>query len=955
MEKGVIESTAYSSCPSPAADFSLRRRYTDGANIDKAIFRDDIIPNFANQEGSLAELLGEQSDHFPPISWSAPSVPGLGPQPTSHSKSETNITPIRRTSSKRLRGRRTSSTRCNHCITPDKPTATQRIFLQDMPIELLLLIFEFAYLSPIKFPKCEHKRKSTSSYGASLPRRATANSIQQPSAPSSASPAPNNDEPPRLSDSLRIYRAKTLLYIALTCRSFNNILLDPYIDNTFWRSAARWCWDWLPSDLADVQGREISHQTSWRNLVGVFMRSENGLFKQKGGGKGGVESFGGSSGCAPAVLWKDENAKSFLESKQAQKRKLLLVCAQPGPDLFHVMHDGSRGEYTISLRLKGGENHFVTLDEYGRFGKKLAGLPGGLKRSERAVGYFPPDIFEVEGDRFQLVKVSKGRDQSTSVPSYTIPPDKHHPKPAVKEIVTWDLHCVQEYDADPSASVARCTSREGWLVFNLFTHRNHDDSALELLLDPPLDPPEDQRLFCVQAIAYPGCKPSQTENTNDGTPKETMSEKKRGKMRAEDPMPLDIEDYNIEEPTTIFRWRREFEYERANDFPASRHLHYVICNLRLNSTKAVVLIRWNLRTPASNEELVDRQFQILDLKTGNTIQVLEFPNLYWDHRHHDMSVEYNLMRHKKMSRLYNHMGPDEAMGAGNRCTRIHDDSFVLTEDKLVSGSHDYCNWVWDLNAKPSDNKTSVFTAERNDAGVADPFKVLDDFYWDEDQEEGRAVGQKKEDWNTKNERAGWWVRTPNQVMCFWHGISGSTDGRYFAACRPGKMFVWDLEAKRNTVFGFKNCESNDNDNTRWLGRPSNHVENLKYRLRNWFVWEDVLPEQGLWLLFDDLEAVYLDRDDILHACGLHGKRKWEFQRSYFTFEDEHEHSGRGRKQRDDTASEEEEEDTEYEYESDGERPLGIKRRRTNSFGAESFLGVDELFTFENEQELEYGR
>lgn len=947
VKKAATGRLEYSPCASPVAGFAMsQRRYTDSASLDSSIWDDGFLPRFASQGGCLDVFSApagydESNILFGPSSY-PPRLIGSAPlrSPAPGTAGEGNGGLIRRMSSKkRPRGRRRSSARCNLCDTPDRPKEGQTRFLRDLPTELLLLIFEFAYLSPIKFPMCVHGHGRKSVGSLYLARRATANSyfvdnnhapLSSPSAPTphrvelGTSSSTSHDEPPMFSDSLRVYRARTLLYIALTCRDFNNMLMDQYIDETFWQSAARWCWGWLPEKLADVQGREIAHQTSWRNLVGVFMRSENGLFKKSGGGKGGVESFGGNKKCILARPWKDEQTRylqgsPIMDSKK--KRKLLMVCAQPGPDLFHVVHDIEKGKYTLSLSLRGRVDYLITLDEYGRFGKKPARLPGGLKRSERGAGHFQPDIFEVEGERFQLVKIWKGRDQSAPPPpSGGSHPKAHHPNQAVKEAVIWDLHCVDEFESDPKASVAKCSSKDGWLVFNLFTHRDRDGSDIELLLDPPEDP----RLFCVQAFGYPGSQTSRATSADDNP---QYSEKKSGKMKATD----------ATEPNTIFRWRREFEYEKAADFGLPLHLHYVICNFELNSTKAVVLIRWNVRMATSNEKLVDRQFHILDLKTGDTIRVLQFPNLYWDHRHHDMSIEYNEMRHKKMSQLYNHMVPDAIMGAGNRCTRIHDDSFILTEDKIISGSHDYCNWVWDLNASTvQDYSEGVFNAERNDAGLADPFEVLDDFYWDEEQ---TTVGwSNKGNWNTNNERAGWWVRTPNQVMCFWHGIAGSADGRYFAACRPGKMFVWDLESGRNKVMGYKNCESssNSNDNNRWLGRLAAHAENLKHRLQNWFVWEDVLPEQGLWLLFDDLEAVYLDRDDILHAAGFsNGRRTWLFQRDDFTFEDDGQKDGIGGTRREDVTSGEEEDEEDESDEEDREFG-GIKRTRTNSFRADEW-------------------
>src|SRR5437588_4137117 len=57
-------------------------------------------------------------------------------------------------------------------------------------------------------------------------------------------------------------------------------------------------------------------------------------------------------------------------------------------------------------------------------------------------------------------------------------------------------------------------------------------------------------------------------------------------------------------------------YKNAADFPAGKHLRYVVLNLRANSTKAVALIRWNVRTAQWYEELVEREFRVVDLRTG---------------------------------------------------------------------------------------------------------------------------------------------------------------------------------------------------------------------------------------------------------------------------------------------------------------------------------------------------
>jgi len=298
------------------------------------------------------------------------------------------------------------------------------------------------------------------------------------------------------------------------------------------------------------------------------------------------------------------------------------------------------------------------------------------------------------------------------------------------------------------------------------------------------------------------------------------------------------------------------------------------------------------------------------------------------------------------------------MGAGNRCTRIHTDAFVLTETKLISGSHDYCNWVWDLTptgSPPSSPPTPspVPTENHNDAGLDDPFTVLDDFYWSSAPEPGKKL------WNTSNERAGWWVRTPNQVLCFWHNISISPGGRFFAACRAGKLFVWDLlNGGNNKVVGFTNIPPGAPASTRWLGRLSDRASGLKHLLGNWFVWENVLPEQGLWLLYDDFTTVYLDREDVLSAAGLDKRAEWTFHREDFTIsEDEGEHQGQrvhGRRHRsefDDGCSEGDDcEDcygTSSDFDEEGEeREMEAKkRRRTGEWG--------ETWSFEAERDLTF--
>ena len=74
---------------------------------------------------------------------------------------------------------------------------------------------------------------------------------------------------------------------------------------------------------------------------------------------------------------------------------------------------------------------------------------------------------------------------------------------------------------------------------------------------------------------------------------------------------------------------------------------------------------------------------------------------------------------------------------------------------------------------------------------------------------------------------------------------------------------------------------------RWLGRPKKEV--AKAALESWNLCEDVVPEQGLWLLYEgDNEAVFINREEILEACGLDVDDgvQWGFQREDFGWEDE---------------------------------------------------------------------
>lgn len=606
----------FTSHPTPGNEFSFTRRSTEGEGIGafNTSWHDDFLSTFSRSSemfpGSHSTVFSPGSETSTAGSFSRAPQPLLADLP-------------RRTSSKRRRSMRASSGKnvlCS-CVYPDRPKMGQRRHLNELPVEILLDIFEYAFLSPVKSPRCEHRapapnyatpgilgrRATESSFFLSPPNRTSAPLTDDGETETPPTPTGSNaggyDEPPRLSDSLRVYRAKTLLNITLTCKLFNQILSeDPGTDLKLWRSAARWCWDWLPEDLGNVQGTNKTSQTSWRNLVAVFMRSENGLFGKKGGGKGGVESFGGKRSGIPAVPWKTEQAqRSAAEANGHQPRKLVLACAQPGPDLFKVTPNKDSRSWTISVSLRGGVEYFVHLDEYGRFGKKPGRLPGGLKRSKRNVGYFPPDIFEVEGDRTQLVKVilRKGRRPTATVDATMMGPAPPR-KPLVQEVVIWNVATIPVFVSDPKSRVARCVSRGGLLVCNLFTHGSRL-TGLEFMIDPP----EDHRLYCLEAK---DCR------ANGAAERSRLSENQRGKLP-------DTQDQ------TRLRWQREFVHPDATNFPASQQLHPVICNMAIDDNHFVALIRWNIRTPESAEEIVDRAFHILAPQTGETLHVLEFPNL----------------------------------------------------------------------------------------------------------------------------------------------------------------------------------------------------------------------------------------------------------------------------------------------------------------------------------------
>lgn len=293
------------------------------------------------------------------------------------------------------------------------------------------------------------------------------------------------------------------------------------------------------------------------------------------------------------------------------------------------------------------------------------------------------------------------------------------------------------------------------------------------------------------------------------------------------------------------------------------------------------------------------------------------------------------------------------MGAGNRSTRIHNDAFVLTDDnKLISGSHDYCNFVWPLDKDPPKEK-GVFTATRNDAKEHDPFEVLDDYYWaapsattppDAEAEEPDSLYppiQNTSSWTSTNERAGWWVRTPNQVLCFWHAIALSNDHSLFGAARPGKLFVWDLKRGNDGVCGYQFSQGPQN----WLGRLAQTAESLRHRLSRWFLWDSVVPKQAIWMVLEDGEAVYIAREELLQAAGVRGT--WEFGMEDFDMVD----GAMGRGSMGGMVGEEGSDDDDDDDDVDGKPGREKRRRVSSSASTDIWEEAEGGFTFATEVEV----
>jgi hypothetical protein len=541
---------------------------------------------------------------------SPPVVTRLGRSNTAPSFSYQPIPTVdipRRTSLKRTRGQRKSFREADifcDCPLPDRPKRGQKIFLRQLPTEILVEIFQYALIWPPAKPvQCEHQlrrpieRRATT--GTTYPRpRVTVGEASSTSSSSRAvlepSESPDSAQNEKSEDARR-FGTNTLVRLAYTCKLFYDLIWsdDPVSDKTYWGVAARSCWTKLPERLCDVQGKFKESQTSWRNLVAVFARSENSQFRVRGGGgKGGVDCFGGNKTCKSASKWSNEKARrKQIERDGRIPRRLVLACAQPGPEGFTITLDEDGKTWTIALQVRDGVEYLVHLDEYGRFGE-AGRLPESLKRSKNP-GYFSPNIYKDAKNRFRIVKVQVRK--GLRAPQF-ISQSRGN---TVQEAVTWDLASIPEYVVDGKARVARCISHGGLLLCSLFTHRNPSP------LDAFLHPPEDARLFCLEAKAQaPGTDYVDEEMSG-------MSAKRRGKLPQKE--------------VTQFRWRREFEY--WDQTVSVRDLHPVICNIQMNSKNVVALVRWNATTTTSMQQLYDREFHVLDPLTGNTTKRLEFTNL----------------------------------------------------------------------------------------------------------------------------------------------------------------------------------------------------------------------------------------------------------------------------------------------------------------------------------------
>jgi len=533
-----------------------------------------------------------------------------------------------------------------------------------------------------------------------------------------------------------IYAAKTLLRMSLVCKDFHHIVMsNKTVDKVLWRKAARSYFD-LPAELREIQGAK--HSTSWRNVFRAFCNFERP-----------VDSFGHNKQCKSALTWAE-----FCIHKNCfdmTNDRLSFLCIQPGPDVFDQVYDRGSQTYTLNLGLLGG-NTLVSIDEFGDLSASFR-VPEHLNKSSR--GQFPADIFEVAHDRLTIVKIASVGPDSTSTQSN------------LTTTHTWNMKDIPGILNDPVSKVARCCSCNGSLLFTLF-RSNYQDPTTALL-----DPDE------CSTLHYLISDPTQSDAPVD-------------RHKAVRYWSAVLKYQSFEKPSCSDAEVDNTERLPMEDSTTAKNMSYSVCHMQLSESFAAVLVRWK-STQVDKSRVVDanhRQFHILSTSSGTILQVIELPDLVWDFRHNDMGQKYNNVRLNKLKNLY------EMRGAEHRSTRVHNDQFVFSEVKnmldgsargqIISGSHDYCIWLWNVDFR---NKN-------------EPDHVLDDYYWDiEDRQDITSAephARRNSPWSTKKERAGWWVDTPNQVLDFWHNLIQSPDSKRFAACRAGKLYIWNSNCSNTT-------------------------------------------------------------------------------------------------------------------------------------------------------------
>ncbi|RVD89929.1 uncharacterized protein DFL_000916 [Arthrobotrys flagrans] len=720
-------------------------------------------------------------------------------------------------------------------------TPGQRVKLLDLPSELLANIIVFVIESP---PPGEQTFLSKTAFAQGSVRRWTLDTIPHRDdsifdivAILNMDNHNNRYETPQNKDEA-FYPSRMLNSLASTCQKLRKFVRLKEWDARFWRPAARLYYHLtyypkvLPDSLDLIQGFLPINQTSWRNFLTCTIHYVDTRRR-------GVESFGTKAGCNPAITWKDYQAElSRSHESSYRHRSLIMLCRQPGPDLFDISWDAATERYTIAMGLNGGEL-YASVDKSGVFTRGEA-LRSDLIRSRR--GLFPADVLEVKNDRFGIVKIGTSRLSSVTGPSSS---QSSRLDRTFQDVLRWDLSCVPEVLGDEKARIARCASWGEYLCFTLFKQNFADPTA------PFLDPEEDSMVYCIKAT-------SGADSINPHT--------YVGNYRSE------------------LLWCHDFKMapEKTKD---GRTLEPAVCQIALSKSYAAILLRWNSNSVIKRIVNDKRQLYVIDLRTQDVVRCFNLPAFEWDFRHTDMGEEYKQIRLEKLTALY------DDTKAVHRGTRVHDDKLTLLEydshenpehppAKIITGSHDYCNWVWNLDQE-SDRE---------------PFIVLDDFYWDTDTngQSGQKQALKGTKWNKFKERAGWWCSTPNQVLDFWHDFSITPDGRFFAAIRAGRTFIWDLNEKRPTIRGYtseledegiasssRGSYRPDKSLEHYLGRPTEACDHRHgHAFLRWFEYRNRVPEQGLWMVFDDWSVVYLDRNDILEACGL-PHREWLFSEDDF--------------------------------------------------------------------------